>query len=240
MKGVKEILDKSDFRELVVSEDKPTREQFVKEFSTEINEFIDVVYEAYMIFKSALAQWKNVERNSYVEAYFHNAIDKLVISANLLISGYFVPSGNLVRQFCESLCMAILISSKRIDYFETFKRHIDNVIKFGGDDPEKLVMTNRSCYLVADHHENLGINKGGWEAFLNLRKLYNRLSHPSVFALSSIKDLSKGEGIRKFGAHFDFGKKGAYKEELRKRIDAAKYLSEIIKGIDQYAEKRIN
>lgn len=230
---MKEVLEKSDFKKLVISGNKTTRRKFKEEFKTEINQFIDAIYEAYKLFKVVSEQWKNTVRNGFIEAYLHNAIDKLVISVNLLVSGYFVPSGNLVRQFCESCCMAILLSSKELEYFEIFKKHVD-------DKTTNQIRANRSCYLIEENQDKIGINKKGWEAFLELRNFYNRLSHPSVFALATIKDISKDGGVRKFGAHFDTGKIPAYKKELKYRIVTIKYLKDIIEGIDQQTDKAIN
>ena len=89
--------------EFILSGDKVTRNHFVQNFGAEIEQFIkaiSLVYERINKLEGGVPQ--NM-RSAWAWMFLYNAFNNLVTSFHFLISGFVVPSGNLIRQFAESI-----------------------------------------------------------------------------------------------------------------------------------------
>ena len=112
------VLNESEIRECVYSDNSEVKKKFKESFSSEVDNFIETVHKAYKLWDSLD---KNIahygKREAYIVAFLFCALRNMVNSLNLLMSGYVSASGNLVRQYGESVAMAILMSNKSLPFF---------------------------------------------------------------------------------------------------------------------------
>lgn len=215
-----EIPSKSDFKKLILKNNKKILEEFERVFEKEIKVFVGEIFGAYKLYKKIDEQYGNSDQGMYIAAYLFNAINNLASSFNLLISGYLIPAGNLMRHFTESSAMAILSSNK--DYLERVKKE-------GNKFP-----VQKSLDYVAKHKKKFNIDSKGWTSFNNLMKKYHLYSHASLFSIATSFVHSRyGEGYVNIGSFFDSGKLDVYRIEIRRRIDAVKSLKNITEGLSQ-------
>ena len=208
----------SDFKKIVLLNNKKIIKKFKKVFNKEIQMFAHEIFEAYKLCKIIDDQCKNNEQKQYVAMYLFNALNNLISSFNLLISGYLLPSGNLMRHFTESCAMAILSSDD--NFFQKIK---EENTKFP---------VHKSLDFVFANKKILDINKNGWIGFNGIKKIYNDYSHASLFSISaSFLHCRYGEGITKIGPFFDDGKIDYYKKVINERINAVKSLKNIVNGL---------
>jgi len=218
--NVKNELNKLDFRKEIFSDNNKVRKKFRKAFHCEIERFIEAVFRAYKTCKSIDNKCKGNKQRSYIAAFLFSGINNLVSSFHLLISGYLVPSGNLMRQFMESLAMAILLSNRDLNYSERFEK-----------EGNKFPVHKALNYVLKDASK-LKINRRGWEEFLKIEKFYDFTSHASAFALANMFHFSR-KGVVIIGADFDPAKLKAYAKEINTRISGANCLENIVEGIQR-------
>jgi hypothetical protein len=185
------IVNKAFFRQVILSDNRIPRSEFKKRFKSEIDKFIEAVYDSYKSLKSIRKLYLFGDfRINWVHRYLYNAIQDLISSFNIFISGYLVPSGNLMRHFYESVAMAILLSSDKHKYFGQFRRNqkdfkVNNVFKF-----------------VDEHFSLFGINQKAWDKFIKDKDFYHKFSHASAAALISQFHFELKQGLV-FGGHYD-------------------------------------
>lgn len=206
---------KSDFKKVICCSDIKTRKQFKEKFSLEIDNFITLIFDAYKEWQKLDDKCKNDDRASITAVFFFNAINHLVVSFNLLLSCYMVPAGNLMRQVLESLAMAILISSKKMQEFEKFKK-----------EPKKYPVF-QAMNLVNQSLPKLNINYKAWSTVWDTWKFYHQWSHPAYLSLIDRFDFSTMDKII-LGGMYDSGKVFAYKKEIKQRIALANLLKNTI------------
>jgi len=217
---VKNRLDKSDFRKKIFSCNNKMRKKFKKTFHSEIGRFLDAIFRAYKACKSIDEKCRGDKQRSYIAAFLFNALNDLVCSFHFLISGYLVPSGNLMRHFVESSAMAILLSNRDLNYFERFEQE-------GNKFP-----VHKAMDYVSKNVRKLKINLSNWHNFIEIGRFYDSSSHASAFALANMFHFS-GKGTVIIGADFDPAKLMPYRKEIEGRINAANCLGNIIKGIEK-------
>lgn len=217
---MKNRLDKSDFRKEIFSCNNKVRKKFKKTFHSEIERFLNAVFRAYKTCKSIDEKCKGDKQRSYIAAFLFNALNNLVSSFHLLISGYVVSSGNLMRHFLESSAMAILLSNKDLNYFERFEQE-------GNKFP-----VHKAMDYVSKNVDKLKINHSNWHNFIEIGRFYNSSNHASAFALANMFHFSS-KGTVVIGADFDPAKLMPYRKEIEGRISAANCLENITEGIER-------
>ena len=218
---IKDKLNEDELRDIIFSNNDEVRKQFRDAFTSEIEDVIKYIFISYEAYKKLENKFKKQARESYIAAFLFNSIHSLIDSVSLLISGFFIPSGNLVRQSIESLAMAILISNKKLDYFDKFEK-----------DPSKF-QTNQSLSLIETNQNVFNINKEGWAAFKKIRNFHHMHSHPSGLSLYSFMRKTNIGWVVKFGADYDPDKKEIYLKEIQGCITIAKYIKNIVEGIEK-------
>ena len=204
------------FRREVLEDDNEVREQFLKVFQNDVFKFIksmEAVYKTWQKYDKTIGKNK---RKAYVSAFLFNAINNLVGSMKLFISGYSIPSGNLIRQTIESLCTAILCSKESLQYYNRVDQNIFS--------PQKAVN------LVQRNADKLRVNKQSISVVKKSYEFYHKFSHSSLLALSHNLSLSN-KGTLYIGPSFDEEKLPGYKKEITHRLSLAKVFSNIIQGI---------
>ena len=102
----------------ILGEDEEVKKKFISNFESEITAFIDAIVESYQVWLKYDALIGSDRRRAFVSAFLFNAISNLSVSMKMLISGYIIPSGNLVRQTIESICSAILCSNEQLQFYQ--------------------------------------------------------------------------------------------------------------------------
>jgi hypothetical protein len=91
------------FSKEIFGEDKEVKEKFISNFESEITAFINAIVESYQAWLKYDASIGSGRRRAFVAAFLFNAISNLTASMKMLISGYTIPAGNLVRQTIQKI-----------------------------------------------------------------------------------------------------------------------------------------
>jgi hypothetical protein len=171
---------------------------------------------------TALFQGDHSSREDIVRALLLNCFNNLLTSSNLLIECSLTPSGNLMRNFAESLAAAMLLASPKLSFFERFER---NPRHFQLD---KMVgeLKNRRVQAA------LSLDSEGVDAHVRIHRFYHLYSHATIFSMAVMINTSRG-GRLFLGTIFDPLKARPYRIELIRRIGACKYLKNAVILIKQ-------
>lgn len=216
------VIESNKIKKIICSEETEAIEQFIKHFNNEMNTFIEEVTSALnqLLEISPNLNLSDDKRKAYISMYLFNAIKNLICSFQLLFMGYIVASGNIMRQFMESIDMAILLNISEAEYEKFLRKGIDYRVMRASD-------------IISRHLETTQISPAAWTEWIEFEKSYNSTSHPSAFALTECMDFSSGNLI--IGSCFDANKIDGYLKEINIRISAIRTLPNILQGI--YGEK---
>ena len=213
-------------RKELFDENEEVRSQFLKHFPHETSEFINEISNAYVSWRKYDQTVGADKRRAYVAAYFFNAINNLLASTKLFLSGYSIPSGNLVRQTIEALCCGILCSSHNLKVYEQIDQN-----KFSA---------NKAGNLILKHCDTLNINKEQMTSLLRLYDFYHKFSHSSLLALAQNMSFATPSNEVYLGASFDEGKLAVYEKEVSTRLNLALLISKAIKGLPNTEKTSVN
>ncbi len=212
-----ENINEETFKNWLFSDNNDTREIFLENFECEINEFIAIVSKCYRNLKEFAKELPSEERVAWVENFLFQSINSIFTSFHLLISGFFIPAGNLMRQFSEFMALSLLFSHPKTNEFERFKNK-----------PESYPYHKALNKIKKKENIKLfDINPEAWDEFVKITSFYNKFSHPSIMTAASIQIFSK-PGTRILGGGYDSDKKEAYRKELKLRISACERLIDTI------------
>lgn len=220
--GKQPELRREDLAKVVFSDNEDTRELFRKAFKDKIEKFIDCAFQAYQCFTQMESKVPKDTRSAWVQMFLFSAFNNLITSFHLLISGFAVPAGNLMRQYAESIAMALLCSHSEIDTFKRFEPC-----------PEKFPV--HKALVIAGQKKNkriLSLDHGGWAEFQKISQWYNHYSHGSVMTHANQLVFNSG-GTLVIGGQFDPAKLEEYGKEVCLRISACDVLVNTIKQIEQ-------
>jgi len=204
------------FSKEMLGEDKEVKEKFISNFEPEITQFINSIAESYQTWQKYDSLVGSDRRHAFVAAFLFNAITNLSASMKMLIAGYTIPSGNLVRQTIESICSAILCSSEWLQFYQQVEQD-----KFS---------SKSSLNLVLKHSKKLQINRNAMLALKKLYEFYHKLSHSSSLTLAF--NISIGNlGTTYIGPSFDEQKMFAYKKEVKNRISLSNNITNVIEAL---------
>lgn len=209
------------FSELVRNEvfgmDQGVRDRFLKKYAKEIEEFIECS-------SLALERWSEYEKSvgqneqkEWINIFLYNSINNLVISLKLLINGYIVPPGNLLRSSIESFSTAILCSNSSLGYLNEIR--------------ERKFSFNKSINILLKHLEKFSLKREALNEIKNIVESYNKFSHATYFSLGQVVNFSNDDQLI-FGAYFDDAKIEYYKKEIKQRIRFMKVVQNILENID--------
>jgi hypothetical protein len=202
----------------VVGYDEETKKQYLKQFEREITDFLDRISLAYVRWQEFDAQIGDNSQKAFVSAYLFNVINNLVVSMRLLISGFYVAGGNLVRHAIESCGAAILCS--RCDY--PFCARIQS----------NRYSIHRALHHVRRNSTSLAVNRDSLAHLVQARDFYDAYSHATAMSLSTTMAFDD-EGKACLGAYFDEGKIAGYEKEFGTRLNMALIIPNLIEGIRQ-------
>ena len=216
-------LSREELFEIVLSDNKATRDKFLSAFPNEVDAFIDGIVQVFDHLAELDNKMRKGERAAWVQMFLFSSFNSLLTSFHLLINGFLIPAGNLMRSWSESLAMAILCSDAQIDIFDKFKA---NPAHFSVQKAPDIVMRKNNARI-------LNIDKQGWKKFLEIRDFFSKYSHATAFALSSMTMIQVA-GQLFIGSEFDNGKINEYRKEMRLRISACERLVDTAKVVEMH------
>ena len=217
---------RNELFDIVISDNKTTRDKFLSTFSDEVNAYVDGLLRAFDYLAELDDRMPKEDRAAWVQMFLFSAFNSILSSFHLLISGFLVPAGNLMRSWSEALSMALLCSNSRINTFDKFKA---NPSHFDVRKAPDTVARKRNSQILM-------IDKDGWKKFLEINDHFHKCSHASAFALSSLA-IFQGTGQLTIGGEFDHGKLNEYRKELKLRIGACERLLETAKVVEIHLTK---
>ena len=212
-------------RRALISDNGDVRERFLEEFPSEIESVAHELYLTCRLLKQFTKSVSADQRTAWVEMFLFAAFKSVLTSAQLLLSGFLIPSGNLMRQFGESCAIAMLASQGKINMLERLESDATKV--WAGKSIREVEQ--------AKNQELLGIDPDGWARFARITRWYNRYSHASALVLASLNLLDRPNTLV-VGAEFDGEKVSAYRKELRLRSSAAECLGDVIAVCGQHVQ----
>jgi hypothetical protein len=152
--------------------------------------------------------------------FLHAAFNHVLSSTNLLVAGFPLPSGQLMRHFGESVAMLFLCLDPASGVLERYQA---DPRKYPADEAVARVRRPKQW---ARTKRLLDATDDGWEPFVVLDRLWGQFSHAGAFALGfQFKFADSGALI--IGAEFDPDKVEQFRQELRWRRSAFESLEGI-------------
>lgn len=208
-----------EVRGLILADHANTRALYVGAFEPEIASLSDALTRAFLV-NRAIDDLVRDARTGHIAAFYLYALNSLVSSSQLLVSGMLVPSGNMMRQYGESLATAMLFCFQ----FDFYERYTRNPQQFSVKDSIKHVgkfMARRSS----------SANRTAWKTFARITKFYDQFSHASARAVASQLIFASRGRLVTIGGGFDPAKLHQYRIEFVRRRSAADVLVPIGVGI---------
>ena len=209
-------LTESDIRGILFSHNEETRQHFVRHYESEIERFVSNLARAYNRLQDMEPRVLYEQRSAWVDQFLYVALNSLLTSFHLLISGFSIPAGNLMRHYGEAVAMALLLSHRAINTFDELRRDL----RFSVQKSLDMIKRRRNARL-------LGIDSQGWEQFSQITSFYDQYSHASVFVAATTQMLLS-EDARQLGGEFDPGKLDGYRREMHLSVSASERLYEAI------------
>lgn len=208
-------------RELLGSPTEVMR-QFLFHFKDDANQFVTEIASAVCVweqFGAAAKRLQQSEELTWSTAYFLNAINSILVSTRLLLSGHIVSSGNQVRHAAESLAFAVLVAFPDTGAYCDWK---------SGNDIEYKALDR-----LVRNAERCGMNKQNVKSLKEQIKSYDKYSHPSREALRSIwaPNQQYPDGAWNVGAVFVESALEEYRTEMWNRLRLAKCIASTIASV---------
>jgi hypothetical protein len=161
-------LTSEEIRAMILSTGEGVRKQFLKYFGAEVESFVSNLARVYDRMQEMATRVNHDRRSAWAYEFLFAAFNSLLTSFALLISGFHVAAGNLMRHHGEAIVTALLLSHRQIGTFAA----VDNDLrKFSVHKALDLVKKKRNTRL-------LGIDRQGWQKFQELISFYDQYSHP--------------------------------------------------------------
>lgn len=200
----------------LTSDSSDVRGEYLALFNNEVIRFSDFMAEAYVKWEELNDALKGNERGAFVSAIAYSAISLNISSLQVLLSGHTVAAGNLMRQVCESIALALLCSGKSLNVLERFM-----------DDKYSVTTAVRD---VIRNSEVLSLHSDALEVLRTSQEFYHKYSHISKLTIAVGMSFSQSGAIY-VGASFDEAKSEMYKVEVEGRVSLASVFPNFIEGV---------
>ena len=213
---------RSELEAILFSDNSRVRSRFRQDFADLIQKFLDESERAYGRVISFGRGLKPDLRAAWTEAFVFSAFNSSLTSCHLLISGFPIPAGNLMRHYAEASGMALLCSHHAIDVAQRFNQA---PTKFPVHNAVQMVRKRRNTEL-------LRINARGWTSFEAIARWYDDYSHASALSLATQTMLGEPGG-RILGGEFDDCKRAEYRKELGLRVSSMARLCDLVAAVEE-------
>lgn len=207
----------SEIRELLFRGHGDVRDAFATAFPSEIDGCIAAIAETYSAYRAFERAAPKTQRTAQVQAFSYTALNSLISSLFLLISGMLIPAGHLMRQYAEATAMALLCSHPALITFARFEK-------------EKTRYPVHDALIEVNKKRNrrvLDINAEGWKTFMEIASFYDQFSHASALVISAQMMLDRPGKLIMLG-DYDADKSDVYHYEFPRRRSAAVALEQLI------------
>jgi hypothetical protein len=213
------MFSRDDFRKMILSETVETKAHFKEKFSQDIETFICAISYGYSNFNEFERGSDKDARHAYISDFIFFAIKTLTESFTIYLSGFPTAAGHLMRQFYESIAMAMLLSMSN-DAFQEYNR---NPAGFPVRDALKRVLP------YVKRTKSSTVNKESWATVVKAAQFYNKYSHAGLLARSPAFLFGR-KGVV-IGGYFDDHRIEAYRKEIQRYITGAELVINIIEGL---------
>jgi len=205
--------------------DAPTEvmRQYLEHFEDDARKFISETATAGRVWEKfgAVAKERPQQMElTWATAYFLNAINSILVSTRLLLSGHIVSSGNQARHAAESLAFGVLIAVPATGAYRNWEK---------GDNFE-----HKALEWLVRNAEHCGLDKENVKTLKEQIKCYDKYSHPSREALKAIwipPCQRHPDGAWNVGAVFVEGDLEEYRLEMGNRRCLEKWISNTIASV---------
>jgi hypothetical protein len=197
--------------------------QYLEHFEDDARKFIAEIAAAACVWEQfgAVAKERPQQMElTWATAYFLNAINSILVSTRLLLSGHIVSSGNQVRHAAESLAVGVLMAVPATGTYEKWKK--------------EDIFEHKALDRLARYAESCGMDKKNVETLKEQIKCYNKYSHPSREALKAIwisPCQQHPDGAWNVGAVFVESDLEEYRLEMGNRLRLAKLITNMVASV---------
>ncbi|WP_428606610.1 hypothetical protein [Sedimenticola sp.] len=206
----------------ITSDNSDVRSEYLEMFGKEIESFSNSMAQAYIKWKEFDNEINGDERRAMVSAVVYSAISLNIASLSVFLSGHTVASGNLMRQVCESIALALLCSGKTLNVLDRYR-----------DDKYSTTVAVRD---VIRHAKALSLHGDALEVLKNSQEFYHKYSHVTNMTIAIGMSFSQ-KGALYVGASFDEGKIDIYKKEVAGRVSLAGVFTNFVEGVSSNVSK---
>jgi len=216
-------LNEAEMLDAIIGDNAKERKAFLDTFGRTVRVIAKDATRAHVRLERLAATVVQHERIDHVIQFLHVALNNVITSTGLLVEGYPLPSGNLMRQYGEATAMVLLFLDHKSGVLDVYRR---DPVRYRVDGALSQVDKQRG---VADRLRLLlGLDRTRWQAFMKVSHFYHRFSHAG--AVSTIFHFPLGKANRIIiGAHYDPAKWKATRLELRRRRTALKSLDTLVR-----------
>src|SRR3989442_367072 len=115
-------LTENEIRETIVGEQAEPRHQFLARFAAEIEPVVLGATRAHHELERLGETCENNDRVKRVYLFLHVALNSIISSARLLVEGFPLAAGHLMRHHGEACAMAMLLIDTHSQALEQFDR----------------------------------------------------------------------------------------------------------------------
>lgn len=191
---------------------------FLKHFDRDAEEFVNRLTLAAKVWLSFERAKGEREELAWASAFFLNSINSTATSVRLFLTGYIVPSGNLVRHALESLAMGIMLPVPETGCYEDFRA--------------ERAIEHKAIERLRRNADHLDANREAIQNLLEVAGWYDQYSHPSRLSLGMATISVGSDGLPQFsvGAEYSSDKIEQYKKEMLGRMSLAELIGNAIAG----------
>jgi hypothetical protein len=211
-------------RDVVIGREPDVQGEFLSNYSAEIEAFLASATATLDVIQALQNKGLSDEpRTAWAEAFLFMALNSLVVSFRLLISGLPVPAGCQARHFGESVAMALMIAHRDLDVFERFHaKPLEYPVQ------KAIHKANRRKV-----RKVLDLDQDGWSGLMEINGFFDLMAHASAFSAAAVNHLD-GTERRFLGAGFDDGKRELYEKMMTLLTSASDRLREVVPGVETF------
>lgn len=228
---IMKVIDARKVQDLVIElfdDYKETLDDFTESHNEELVEFSEIISECHKKYQLFNNINNPSDRVIQVGAFVYLSFDNAYTSMKLLMLGYLTPSGNMLRQSFESVCMAVLLATDCEIEIAKKKGKIKFYEDFVND--RKHAQSHRAVSYVNDNQEILRVNDKSMSSLIKGKRFYNEYSHPTKMSMAS-RLTPENNKTWMIGGGYDTGKKPIYDIEIETRVNYCGMLPTFIQEV---------
>lgn len=172
------------------------------------------------------------ERLAQVHMFLHAGLNSVYSSTLLLVDGFPLAAGNLMRHYGDACAMALLLFDDNPSVWHLYSA--DSTKYPVHKAVHRLLQSETSQRL----RRLVGFDVDGWRRLLDLAKFYDDFSHASAFSLGFHLVFDQ-PGMVVMGPYFDPGKRRPISIELKRRRSALPPLAGLVRSIRAVVKTRM-